>query len=101
MNSQTNGNSGLISSQTLSELKLMLDAVSKARSEFNAYLELKFKEAVIAEQPSTPEAFNQLYKRVSSSAEAFEQYQRLINLYGCIGAQSDEYLTALENLKAS
>ena len=83
----------------IDDLTLSLQAVSQARQAYVDFIEMKFAEAVKRENPQTPEQFTTLYKRIQTSFEAFEQYQKLMNLYGCIGAQSNEYLKALQNLE--
>lgn len=82
----------------IADLRLTLEAVKSARLAYVTFINERFAEACKIEKPSTAEQFQALYKRVSSSSAAFEEYQKLVNLYGCIGAQADSYLTALEKV---
>jgi hypothetical protein len=82
----------------LDDLVMTLNAVKSARASYVQFVNQKFAEACKIEKPQTLEQKQAIYKRVTSSFEAFHEYQKLVTLYGCLGAQSDEYLTALNFL---
>lgn len=79
----------------LEDLGLMLSAIEQARKTFIQTVDKKFQEACIARPPRDAEAAKKMYSDALLSTEGFEAFQRLINLYSCVGDQAGEYLHAL------
>lgn len=79
----------------ISELKLVLEAVSSARKAYEQAVSDKFDELILAHKPTTDEQMRKLYKMALTSNEAQAEYQKLINVYGIVGAQSTEFVAAL------
>lgn len=79
----------------LEDLGVMLSAIEQARTVFIQTVESKFQEACKARPPRDAETAKKMYSDALLSTEGFEAFQRLINLYSCVGGQAGEYLHAL------
>lgn len=72
----------------LSELKLILTAIKDVRTNWLKEIETKFNELSQSEPQLNP---NEVLGKVVLHPDVNEKYQRLINLYGTLGAEAGTY----------
>lgn len=81
---------------SIQDLRLMLGAIEHARGIWRETYNQQLGEALAINDPQTEEEYQKLVKQVLTSSPVRAEYEKLIALYGCVGAQSTEYIKALE-----
>jgi len=80
----------------LEDLSMMLNAIAQARKNFLDIVDAKYLEACKEKPPRNEEVARKMYSECLICQDAFEAFQRLMNLYGCVGGQAKEYVRALD-----
>jgi hypothetical protein len=83
---------------TLNDLQMILSAIELQRRTWQLLIATKYDEAITMRAPANEIDAAVTYSKVLTSSEVTAEHTKLINLYGCLGSQTSQYLTAIQNL---
>jgi hypothetical protein len=81
----------------LTDLELMLYAIFTQREAFKLTVNKKLKELVAKDGAN----YSQALSDAVSCQESKVEFEKLINLYGCLGSQSAEFVQTLKEKNAA
>jgi hypothetical protein len=84
----------------ISELKILLDAISTTRAAYETFVSNKYDELILTYKPKTDEDMRRLWKMALTAPETQIEFQKLLTVYGIVGAQSSTFSSALGKVAA-